>query len=265
MLEFRIEGHRGSVSYSLRFGVDTSEADPSFYSVVPHHASRLFSSSNHHRRCIFALLGGDHSAGTKKLIRYGHCFYSSVLVRSSFAHYRRADGCLVGDILVGLSQLLSSFFSALSFVPLSYTAGFILTTRIKDHFSFLFGSTIVILCSFFPILLVYISSIPVPVAYAAVFFSFVQMLGFGLKVYGSAPLQERSVVIIGISLMIGFGSMSLPQTSLSTIPPGLAIFMGNGLAMGVAVCILLEQGQRLLERKKAAEISPPAEKLGDSL
>jgi xanthine/uracil permease len=151
---------------------------------------------------------------------------------------------------LGFSQMLSSVFATISFIPVSYTAGFILTTRMKERLPFILGSCLILLISFFPSISMFFSLIPVPVAYAAMFISFAQMLGLGLKDYTTGPLDERRIVTIGISLMVGIGCMMIPVSSLSGIPPIFVTFLSNGLAMGVVTCILIEQGMRIFDGEK---------------
>ncbi|MEW9670363.1 purine/pyrimidine permease [Ammoniphilus sp. 3BR4] len=151
--------------------------------------------------------------------------------------------------MLGVSQLLSSLFSTISFIPVSYTAGFILTTKIKERMPFVWGSCLILLISFFPSISMFFSMIPTPVGYAAVFISFAQMMGLGLKEYTHFPLDERQMVTIGISLMIGIGCMAIPPSSLAEVPPVLMTFLTNGIAMGVMACIFLEQGMKWLNRQ----------------
>lgn len=151
---------------------------------------------------------------------------------------------------LGISQLLSWLFATVSFIPVSYTAGFILTTKMKERLPFILGSIVILIISLFPWISMFFSLIPTPVAYAAMFMSFAQMLGMGLKEYTTGPLDERSIAIIGISLMVGIGSMAIPVSSLAEVPPVFVTFLSNGLAMGVVTCIIIEQGWRLFGRKK---------------
>ncbi|RXT04929.1 purine/pyrimidine permease [Ammoniphilus sp. CFH 90114] len=147
--------------------------------------------------------------------------------------------------VLGISQLLSGVFGTISFIPVSYTAGFILTTKTKERLPFIMGSALILGISFFPAISMFFAMIPSPVGYAAVFISFAQMLGLGLKEYTVSPLDEERILIIGISLMVGLGCMALPLTSLTGIAPIFTTFLSNGLAMGVVTCMLLEQGMRL--------------------
>ncbi|HZG80880.1 MAG TPA: purine/pyrimidine permease [Brevibacillus sp.] len=153
-------------------------------------------------------------------------------------------------LIMGGSQLLSASFATVSFVPLSYTAGFIMTTRMKEKLPFLLGNGLLVLISFFPAVTGLFASIPVSVGYASIFLSFVNMLGMGLQEIARDGLRERQLYIVGISIMIGTGCMFIPSSFLFLVPPFLSPLISNGLLMGVASCLLLE---RLVRSEEPAQ------------
>lgn len=155
-------------------------------------------------------------------------------------------------LIMGASQGLSALFATVGFVPLSYTAGFIMTTRMKEKLPFLLGNVFLVAISFFPAVTGLFASIPVSVGYASVFLSFVNMLGMGLREIGRGGLGERQIFIVGISLMIGTGCMFLPAPFFQILPPFLSPLVSNGLLMGVASCLLLE---RLIRKEETVPSS----------
>jgi xanthine/uracil permease len=155
------------------------------------------------------------------------------------ANYTRSS------IVMGINQALAGLFSTVGFVPISYTAGFILTTKMKERMPFIVGSILILAMSFFPLITLFFSSLPIPVGYATVFLSFSTMIGIGLKEYQSVIHEERKTFIIGLSLMAGMGSMFIPPLALAHVPRFLVTLMNNGLVLGVILCILLEQGMKL--------------------
>jgi xanthine/uracil permease len=144
-------------------------------------------------------------------------------------------------IIMGISQILSGFFSTIGFVPLSYTAGFIMTTKMKERLPFIIGSFLILFISFFPFVTVFFASIPTPVGYASMLLAFSNMMGIGIREYLQTDLNERNLFIIGISLMIGIGSMFIPTEVVATFPPVIASIANNGLIVGVLICMLLDQ------------------------
>jgi xanthine/uracil permease len=157
-------------------------------------------------------------------------------------------------LIMGVNQMLAGLFSAIGSVPLSITAGFIHTTKMKEKLPFIIGSGLILGMSFFPIITMFFASLPIPVGYATLFLSFSNMIGIGLKEYASVGTGERNLFIIGISLMVGIGSLFIPTESLLHLPRFLAPLMNNGLVLGVITCILLEQGIRLKDRLRDASV-----------
>ena len=103
--------------------------------------------------------------------------------------------------------------------------------------------------SFFPMITLFFSSLPIPVGYATVFLSFSTMIGIGLKEYQSVMKDERKLFIIGLSLMAGMSSMFIPPLALAHVPRFLVTLLNNGLVLGVILCILLEQGLKISEKR----------------
>jgi xanthine/uracil permease len=149
-------------------------------------------------------------------------------------------------IIMGISQILSGVFSTIGFVPLSYTAGFIMTTKMKERLPFIIGSLLILLISFFPFVTVFFASIPTPVGYASMLLAFSNMMGIGIREYSQTDLNEKNLFIIGISLMIGIGSMFIPTEVVANFPTIIASIVNNGLIVGVLICMVLEQ---LMSRK----------------
>jgi len=71
--------------------------------------------------------------------------------------------------------------------------------------------------------------------------AFSNMIGIGIREYSQTDLNERNLFIIGISLMIGIGTMFIPTEVVATFPPVIASIVNNGLIVGVLICMLLDQ------------------------
>ncbi|WP_408009713.1 purine/pyrimidine permease [Pseudalkalibacillus sp. A8] len=170
-----------------------------------------------------------------------------VLGDSSDSRYNQSG------VVMGISQLLSGVFSAIGMVPLSYTAGFILSTRMNDRFPFVLGSLILLGLSFFPGITMFFASIPVPVGYASMLLVFSNMVVIGLQAYMKTNRDQQSLFIISLSLMIGIGVMFLTPASLAGVHPALASIMNNGLIVGVLICIFLEQGIKKKNKNSAKD------------
>jgi xanthine/uracil permease len=167
-----------------------------------------------------------------------------VVERKETLNYNRAG------FIMGCNQMLSAVFSTVGFVPVSLAAGFIKTTNIREKRPFIIGSALILGISFFPIITMFFASLPTPVGYAAIFLSFSSMVGLALREYASAGLTETNLLIIGISLLVGIGSLFVPAEALEELPGFLMTLLNNGLILGVLTCIFIEQGIHLLKRSK---------------
>ncbi|ASS74916.1 hypothetical protein CIG75_07925 [Tumebacillus algifaecis] len=66
------------------------------------------------------------------------------------------------------------------------------------------------------------------------------MIGFGVRDLMGVEGNNRNLLVIGISIMVGVGMMFLPPDSLGSLAPWLRNIVANGLLVGLIVCLLLE-------------------------
>lgn len=152
--------------------------------------------------------------------------------------------------VMGINQMLTGLFAAVGGVPMATAAGFIATTKIAERLPFLIGSVAMLIISLFPPVMSFFASIPMPVGYAVIFLSISSLVGLGLSNYRRELGDEKSVFIISVSLMVGFGAMFVPQEAWAGFPSAVTSILDNGLVVGVLLCIILEQ---LMKRKGGLE------------
>lgn len=145
-----------------------------------------------------------------------------------------------GGIFTGVSHLLSGLSGVVGMIPLSLAAAVIQTTRMASRLPFMMAMIGMMLIGLFPLVAHFLAALPTPVAYAAMFISYTQLLGFGLKDYVTVKMDERTITVGGSSLLIGIGVMFVPATAWQHLPPLASFLFGNGLLLGVLVCLLLE-------------------------
>jgi xanthine/uracil permease len=145
-----------------------------------------------------------------------------------------------GGIFTGVSHMLSGMAGVVGMIPLSLAAAVIQTTRMAARLPFMVAMLSMMLIGMLPGVSQFLAAMPTPVAYAAMFVSFTQLLGFGLKDLASARLDERAITIVGSSLLLGIGVMFVPAAAWKQLHPLLSFLFGNGLLLGVLVCLLLE-------------------------
>ncbi|MGX4587213.1 purine/pyrimidine permease [Paenibacillus chitinolyticus] len=160
------------------------------------------------------------------------------------------------SLMMGVSTALGGLFSAMGCVPISGTAGFILTTGLVQRLPFVLASVCMVLISLFPPVTAIFTSLPMPVGYAVIFVPFASMIGLALREYHSLKGGDRDYFIIGVSLMIGIGSLFVPASAIAQLPGLVRTVANNGLVLGMLVCIVLEQF--FLYRERSARKKDPS-------
>ncbi|MFT9487316.1 MAG: purine/pyrimidine permease [Tepidibacillus sp.] len=155
-----------------------------------------------------------------------------------------------GGIFTGVAHMLSGIGATIGLVPLAIAAGMVKTTGNASRISFIISTFFMMSLGFFPAIGLFFSVLPAPVGYAVLFTTYAQLLSFGLKDYEKIPLNPRNLAVIGISLMIGVGTMFIPQEALAGIHPIFSYLLGNGLILGVLISLLLEH---IIYRKQAKQ------------
>lgn len=145
-----------------------------------------------------------------------------------------------GGVFTGVSHVLSGLAGVVGMIPLSLAAAVIQTSRMAARLPFLLAMIGITLIGLFPAVSHFLAAIPTPVAYAALFITYTKLLGFGLKDFASQPMDERTITVGGSSLLVGIGIMFVPAAAWQNLPPLVSFLFGNGLLLGVIVCLVLE-------------------------
>lgn len=145
-----------------------------------------------------------------------------------------------GGVFTGVSHILSGLSGVVGMIPLSLAAAVIQTTRMASRLPFMLAMVGIMVIGLFPAISHFLAALPTPVAYAALFITYTKLLGFGLKDYVSMEMDERTITVGGSSLLVGIGIMFVPATAWQNMPPMISFLFGNGLLLGVIVCLLLE-------------------------
>jgi len=156
-----------------------------------------------------------------------------------------------GGVFTGVSHLLSGATGVVGMIPLSLAAAVIQTTKLASRLPFILAMAALMLIGVLPQVSLFLAALPTPVAYAAMFVSFTQMVGFGLKDYARLQLDERTVLVIGSSLLVGIGVMFVPANAWERLHPLLSYLLGNGLLLGVLLSLVLEN--LVFRQKQAAD------------
>ncbi|MEC3884371.1 purine/pyrimidine permease [Halobacillus sp. HZG1] len=146
-----------------------------------------------------------------------------------------------GSSFLGVNHGITAVFSAVANVSLASSSGFMQLTGQKRKRPFLYASLLLVVFSFFPPVVAFISGIPAPVANAALLATFVQLMGLGISNMTSEKLDERRLTILGLSFLLGIGLMFLPPEAFSGVPAILQNLLSNGLLVGTVLVIVLDR------------------------
>lgn len=157
------------------------------------------------------------------------------------------------SFIMGINQILAGIFPTVGGVPISGSAGFILTTRIKERLPFLIGAAIILIMSFFPVITVFFAALPAPVGYATLFVSMAGILGLGMNTVKQDLGNEKKILVISVAIMVGCGVLLLPGETLTALPSVIQSLLHNGLVVGVVVAMILDQvfGRQVKRNKKS--------------
>jgi len=140
----------------------------------------------------------------------------------------------------GIANVLSGCFGGIGTIPLANSAGFVQLTGVGSRVPFFLGSLIIVLIGLFWPLGQFFTKMPSSVAYAVAFAPYSNMVGIGLSNLASVELNQRNLMIIGLTLLIGVGLMFVPPTAYVNMPLILQTVISNGLLMGIILVLFLE-------------------------
>lgn len=146
-----------------------------------------------------------------------------------------------GTMFSGINTMIAGGMATVANVPGATSAGFIAITGQKRKNPFIYAAILLLFTAFFPPVTRVISSIPSSVANAALMATFVQLVGIAINNFTLEPLDSRKITIVGIAYLFGMGTMFLPAEVFSAMPALVQNLMSNGLLVGTALVIAMEQ------------------------
>lgn len=133
------------------------------------------------------------------------------------------SGGIIGN---GITSIIAAIFNCFPTGTYSQNSGIVALTKISSRFIIGVGASVLLLASFMPKLGALISTIPAPVIGGAtlVVFAMITMSGVGLL--SSKPLTQRAMLIAGLSVGLGVGLVTVPE-SIIQFPPIFKLFFGE--------------------------------------
>ncbi|BAW28196.1 hypothetical protein MTHERMMSTA1_02430 [Methanosarcina thermophila MST-A1] len=145
--------------------------------------------------------------------------------------------------ITGLGNVTAGLFGVVGPVNFSFSPGLITATGCASRYSLLPAGVGLLILSFFPAAVNFISNIPPVVIGSVLVYLMSAQIASGLLM-----LTERSAIsgfneglIVGFPILIATILAFIPSEFLTTFPPILRPVVGNGFVMGVITVILLER------------------------
>ncbi len=149
----------------------------------------------------------------------------------------RIDRATVGE---GLGCLIGSLFGGTPMTGYSSNAGVLAITKVGSRMAIIAGGIILAILGVCPKLMTVISCIPAPVVNGVFAMVCILLISNGIKIIQKELLDERTSLIIGISVVTAVATIVLPQEVLDAMPAFLNYFLSSGTAVGATVAVVLQ-------------------------
>lgn len=104
----------------------------------------------------------------------------------------------------------------------------------------------------FPFIGQFIATMPASLGYAIMLVIFAQLIGIGLRSDKSLRLDQRDILVIGLSILCGSGIFGIPASAFSGTPPIFTYVLDDGLIVGMLAVLILEH--IIFRQNKKAEL-----------
>jgi len=147
-----------------------------------------------------------------------------------------------GQMTQGLANMASGALGIIGPVSFSLSAGVIAATGCAARRTMIPAALGLILCAFFPQVVLIFSRLPAVVMGALLLYLMAAQLASGLSLLtADRTLGDfTGALTVGLSLMVGLLVAFAPESALADWPPLLKPIIGNGFIMGTVTAILLE-------------------------
>ncbi len=158
---------------------------------------------------------------------------------------RPTDGMYRRSFLVtGFATLLSGIFGVVPYAPYTSSIGFLRGTQIYDRLPFALGAALFVLLGLWGQAGAFFSTLPVSVGDAVLLVAYLQLFGSALQKISGISFTVRSIYRIALPTLLGIAVFTTPPEAFLSLPEAVRSFLGNGLLVGVAVAVVLENGVR---------------------
>lgn len=143
-------------------------------------------------------------------------------------------------IVTGFSSMAGGYYGTPGYAPFMAAASLVSLTNVKDKLPFILGSLLMVMMGLVTPISNFIATLPISVAGAALLGAASQIFAAGLRDFQLLAMDNRTIFVIGLSVLIGVGVFSLPNSAFQQWPFLLKMILGNGMMAGLLIAILLE-------------------------
>ena len=133
-----------------------------------------------------------------------------------------------GTMADGLGTAIAGVFGGLPNTSFSQNVGLISMTGVMSRHVVTYGAIFLILAGLVPKCGAVVAAMPTAVLGGGVVIMFGMVAAAGLKILGDVPMNRRNMIIIAVSLAVGFGLKSVPQ-AVQHLPATLAMLLTSGI------------------------------------
>ncbi len=155
-------------------------------------------------------------------------------LRASDAMYRRSL------LVTGFNTVVSGALGLVPYAPYTSSIGFLRSTQIYGKIPFALGAVMFMLLGFISPLSSFFSTLPVSVGDAVLLVAYLQLFGSALQKVEGISFTPRTIYRIALPILLGIALLATPSSAWLSVPSAMRTFIGNGLLVGVAISIGLE-------------------------
>jgi xanthine/uracil permease len=145
-----------------------------------------------------------------------------------------------GALFTGVSDLLGGFGAVVGFIPYASSLGLVSVSRVSSRLPFAMSAVVLALLALFPLVGHVFAALPPAVGYSILLVTFSQVVIMGIRNLARTGLDSRASLIVGVTLMVGVGIMSVPLRYLEVLPAWARYLASNGVIVATALSMLLD-------------------------
>jgi xanthine/uracil permease len=144
--------------------------------------------------------------------------------------------------MTGAGGLTAGFLGVAGLVSFSISPGVVLVSRVASRYVLTMSGAIMILCAFIPKLWALLTAVPPSVIASVLFVTLSSqiMVGINVMLSGEGKIERREYFTVGLPILLGTMVSIIPKQFFQLLPSAIASLVGNGLVMGILLCLFLE-------------------------